>query len=78
MRVVDLSFSKSTDFLCFFLMQQQMVEMTTAIAIVSTIPAPIATATATTVMSMLVGSSPPGISGMIRKVILMINTLFKK
>ena len=59
-------------------MQQQMVEMITAIAIVSRIPAPIATTTATTVMSMLVGSSPPEISGMIRKVIMIINTLFKK
>ena len=77
-KVVDLSFSKSTDFLCFFLMQQQMAEMTTAIAIVSRIPAPIATATTSTVMSMLVGSSPPGISGMIMKVIMIINTLCKK
>ena len=76
--MVDLSFSKSMDFLCFFLMQQQMVEMTTAIAIVSRKTAPFATATATTVMSMLVGSSPPGISGMIRKVIMIINTLFLK
>ena len=53
-------------------MQQHMVEMTTAIAIVRRTPAPIGTATATTVISMLVVSSVPGISGIIMKVIMII------